>query len=99
MAIVRSIEQSSSSATRWRLLGAKQEKFIGPSTEAKPRPPDYPIPNGSTCLEEDTGRIFRWRDNDWRAAPQDPTADLLIALLDQIVALRQDFEFFVNTLK
>ena len=80
-------------------MSGRQEKFIGPSTDPKPQPPDYSIPNGSTCLEEDTGRIFRWRDNQWRAEPLQSTSDLMAALLDQVIALRQDFEFFVNTLK
>ena len=82
----------------WRRLGPKQDKFIGPSGLPKPQPVGDVghIADGATCLEEDTGRIFRWRGTYWVASPEDPTADLLVTLIEHVASLRETLELFVD---
>lgn len=80
----------------WRVLGPKQDKFIGPSFLPKPVPPDTRLTTGATCLEEDTGKMFRWRATSWVAVQTDPVADLLLAVLEEIVAMREDLNHFMR---
>ena len=57
-------------------LESRVHRYIGLSTDAKPQPGqidldtqsetlENDIPVGSSFLEEDTARIYRWDGNDW----------------------------------
>lgn len=60
-----------------QLTGA-QKRFIGHSGDTKPfigdesgkhlKPNDLPV--GSSFFETDTGRMFRWEDENWKYAPE-----------------------------
>jgi hypothetical protein len=78
------------------------KRYIGLSTDQKPRPgvqgPDgttfinADMPPGTTLLEADTGRLWRWTGTDWiLGAPDDATARLVAAveaLHQEVAALR-----------
>lgn len=82
-------------------LEATIKRYIGHSTDTRPRPgvsqPDgttlkiADLPPGSSFLEEDTGRVFRWDGTFWAAAPVDETqVELLAAILREFRALRAE---------
>lgn len=65
-------------------LGGGQKRWIGLSTDPKPAATESaPIPVGSTALEADTGRIFRWDGHGWQYG--DPETDAVAALLGSIL--------------
>ena len=86
-----------------KLATGNIHRYIGDSFERKPMPGEKledgttidrtgnkSIPAGSSFLEEDTGRIFRWTGQRWVAPPvpqPDPRIDVL---LDEIQALREE---------
>lgn len=64
------------------------KRFIGSSTDEKPRPSaqygndgqpnvDRDLPPGSSFLEADTGLIYRWNGLEWVAPAPGPSADLI----------------------
>ena len=76
-------------------------RFIGASTDAKPKPGSFfdgrtleaaDVTAGSSFLETDTGRIYRWDGESWAyptsggtSIDSPPTADgMMIALLTEI---------------
>ena len=89
------------------------KRYIGLSTDAKPRPftgaaensvlGDMPagetLPAGSSFLETDTGLIYRWDGvSAWTAViPQDETGQLLAAILVELTAIREVVELAVNS--
>ena len=93
------------------LLEGSIKRFIGLSTDPKPRPytgrdadqvpgdmtSGETLPAGSTFLEADTGFIYRWDSESWQAAiPDDANGPLLAAILTEIRALREMVEMALN---
>ena len=76
------------------------KRYIGSSTEQKPFPgltvegvevKAGDLPPGSSFLEEDTGRIYRWTGGSWAAPPlSDPATDLISTVLVEVRALRKE---------
>jgi len=68
-------------------------RYLGLSTDAKPVG-DFAngeiIPVGSSFMETDTGRIYRWNGEGWKfAEPSDETAMLLTVLFLEVQELRR----------
>ncbi len=79
------------------------KRWIGDSTETKPRPgveqPDgttleaWELPAGSSFYEENTGFISRWTGQVWTAPFPEPRSEevqVLIAILEEIRAAREE---------
>ena len=74
------------------------KRFIGLSTDTKPRPGGFvdgnaieTIQPGSSFLESDTGRIFRWDGSDWTyptSASSDVGVDVQLAMLQELQLIR-----------
>lgn len=65
------------------------KRYIGVSTDEKPM---EDVPAGSSFLEEDTGLVWRFNGG-WRVPPPDERmADLLQAILAELVAIRERAE-------
>ena len=71
-------------------------RYIGLASDLKPTPYGDMLPEGDTLpagssfLESDTGRIFRWDGAVWAAAPAaDDTAAYLAAILMELRQLRE----------
>ena len=86
-----------------RLEGAIK-RWIGKSSDTKPYPgqvlsqdngPDVvltanDVPAGSSFLEEDTGRIYRWSGTEWTyTLPIDAQAEYLQAILFELASIRE----------
>ncbi len=72
-------------------LEGSTRRFIGLSTDSKPVPGGHfdnttltagDITPGSSFLEADTGRIFRWDGSKWQARPEPKVADTGLQTLD-----------------
>jgi len=68
-------------------------RYLGLSTDSKPVG-DFAsgqiIPVGSSFMETDTGRIYRWNGGGWKyAEPSDETAALLTVIYLELQELRQ----------
>lgn len=73
------------------------KRFIGTSTDEKPRTPSYgpsrpastdsDIPPGSSFLESDTGRIYRWSGVEWLAPEPDDLATILRSIDERLARL------------
>lgn len=77
------------------------QRYVGQSGDRKPRPeemaPDTTLAAGSSFLESDTGRIFRWDGESWKHAdPVDESAQVLQLILVELVLLRQRVELAVS---
>lgn len=61
----------------------------GSSTDSSGNTVAHPVPAGSSFLEADTGRIYRYDGDRWQTAPAtDDVASLLSAVLDELRAQR-----------
>jgi len=69
------------------------KRFIGTSGDVKPGVPadrDESIPAGSSFLEVDTGRIYRWDGLGWVvAAPLDEQTSWLALIAQQLAVLQR----------
>lgn len=80
------------------------KRWIGKSSDTKPYPgqvlsqdngPDVvltanDVPRGSSYLETDTGRIYRWSGTEWTyTVPADEQAEYLQAILFELASLRE----------
>ena len=68
------------------------KRYIGTSDDIKPRPESTgeTLPAGSSFLESDTGRIWRWDGFDWtNFAGADEQAALLGAIYLELTQLRR----------
>ena len=65
-------------------------RYIGLSTDLKPaRAPEDTVPAGSSFLEADTGRIYRWTGAEWLYTPHDDDATAILqAILIELTRLR-----------
>lgn len=77
-------------------LETSNRRYIGASTDTKPvlladTAGDKPIPAGSSFLENDTGKIFRWDGVEWKhyEAPIDEQLQTLQMILVELTELRQ----------
>ena len=71
-------------------------RYLGLSTDAKPVG-DFAngetIPVGSSFMETDTGKIYRWDGGAWKyASPEDDQAQLLAAILSELRNIRTTVE-------
>lgn len=75
------------------------KRYIGHSGDLKPRPGVVlddgstisDLPAGSSFLEEDTGRVYRWTGAIWSAAEGSDEQTLLLAeILAEVRALREE---------
>ena len=73
------------------------KRYLGLSTDDKPIYEDAQkerrIPAGSSFLETDTGRIYRFDGSEWKYAVEKGTEELLSAILFEIRSLRERVEF------
>ena len=80
-------------------------RYIGLSTDEKPVPTgegegsseakqmDLVLPPGSSFLENDTGKIYRWDGKSWRyTAQEDDQSQLLVAILLELRHIRTAVE-------
>ena len=74
-------------------LEASIKRYIGDSTDKKPTPgmtiggvelKVSDLPAGSSFLEANTGRIFRWTGAEWTAGPLRPEINLLEEILTEL---------------
>lgn len=67
------------------------KRYIGLASDTKPTPDETgeTLPAGSSFLESDTGRIWRWSGTEWtNYAAQDEPAALLSAIYQELQNLR-----------
>ena len=76
------------------------KRYIGVSTDTKPRPgiqdgdgnllTTVDVPAGSSFMESNTGRIYRWSGSEWTySAGVDGQAMVLEAILVELTQIRQ----------
>ena len=73
-------------------------RYIGSSTDVKPQSGlNETIPVGSSFMEDDTGRIYRFNGDGWKfAEPADETAMLLTVIYLELQAIRAAVELTVT---
>ena len=80
-------------------------RYIGLSTDAKPMPvkkshtldPDaVPMPAGSSFLESDTGKIFRWDGETWKRPEDADNSGVLLLILAELKSLNDRFTLFTK---
>lgn len=87
------------SIRRWVGLSTDEKPYVGLQIDGVTITTATDIPPGSSFLESDTGRIYRWSGNEWRL-PQAATDDHLLvlqALLSEIRELRLAVELALTT--
>lgn len=67
------------------LLHGGIKRFTGTSQDTKPQD----IPAGSSFLETDTGRIYRFNGDMWTYAAEDTTNELLSLILFELQMIRE----------
>lgn len=77
-------------------LEGTTKRWVGLSVDDKPRPTskspgatefDNQIPAGSSFLESDTGRIYRWNGFEWRAPEPDDLGTILRSIDERLARL------------
>lgn len=88
------------------ILEGSIKRWIGLSTDTKPAPGQtrfdpvlntstplvaLDVPAGSSFLETDTGRIYRWDGEQWAHSPAEEDAQVAVlqAVLNELTQLRQ----------
>ena len=87
------------------LLEGTTRRWIGLSTDEKPRPgqtgfdpatgqsaplTEGDVPAGSSFLETDTGRIYRWNGEQWTVhVPENENAEYLAAILFKLASIEE----------
>jgi len=71
------------------------KRYIGLSSDDKPA---LDIPAGSSFMESDTGKIYRFTGESWRfAEPTDETAQLLTVIYLELQEIRALVAFATNS--
>jgi len=80
------------------ILEGTIRRYLGTSSDAKSQSGvEDTIPAGSSFMETDTGRIYRYNGEGWRfAEPADETAMLLTVIYLELQAIRAAVELTVT---
>lgn len=75
------------------------KRFIGLSSDTKPeRWEDANTPAGSSFLEADTGRVYRWTGSEWQAAAGSPDGTMQ-ELLIETRSVRERLDMLLEVLR
>ncbi len=79
-------------------LESTTKRWLGESTDIKPGVVTTEIiPPGSSFLETDTGRIYRWDGSQWTVhIPEDEQLAVLEMMLVELVRARVLLEYFLE---
>ena len=71
-------------------LESSTRRWIGLSTDVKPVSPADEVTPGSSFLESDTGKIYRWDGEAWRCPESsDLQAEVLQLILAELTQIRE----------
>lgn len=71
-------------------LESVTRRYIGLSTDTKPVSPSDEVTPGSSFLESDTGKIYRWNGQEWLCPPADTEAlEISRAMLLELGQIRE----------